>query len=221
MAKEIGCAFTALTLLPSTLSDIDVSLDGQNDWLCVHCPDSAAFNYIECTKCHELMHWTSENLTEEIHKSHVENPDSENICLLGKNDELNEAEAQNSNVDSSTMKSQPAVYRSDDQSSSLVSNTEALAQGHESPMTRHQIEDTIVKESFIIPSREVLSDNVAPTQSRIPKVQDPDDCDRLSPISSMSAKIPIRPIDEQLKVCVSHDNEHSHADMSTSTGFVV
>ena len=74
------------------------------------------------------MHRTCENLTEEIHKSQVENPDSRYICLLCKNDELNEAEAQISNVDSSTIKSQPAVHGSDDQSSSLVSNTEALAQ---------------------------------------------------------------------------------------------
>ena len=29
-----------------TVSDIDGSLDGQDDWLCVHCSDSAVSNYM-------------------------------------------------------------------------------------------------------------------------------------------------------------------------------
>ena len=183
-----------------TVSDIDGSLDGQDDWLCVHCSDSAASNCIECTKCHELMHWSCENLTEEIYKSHVENPDSEYICLLCKNDQLNEADDQTLDCDNSTSNSKPVVVESEGQSLSLVSHSVALAQSPdvtlnrpESPTPRHQIEESIVKEPSTIPAMNVLADNVALTQRRISQVQDPDGCDRLSPGSSMCAQIPVSP----------------------------
>ena len=210
-----------------TVSDIVGSLDGQDDWLCVHCSDSAVSNCIECTKCHEWMHWSCENLTEEIYKSHVENPDSEYIYLLCKNDQLNEADDQTLDCDNSTSKSQPVVVESEGQSLSLVSHSEALAQSPdvtlnrpESPTPHHQIEESIVKEPSTIPAMNVLADNVALTQRRISQVQDPDGCDRLSPGSSMCAQIPVSPVAEHPQVCVRHDDEHPHVDTSRSTGSV-
>ena len=149
------------------------------------------------------MHWSCENLTEEIYKSHVENPDSEYICLFYKNDKLKQAEDQTLNFDDSTSKSQPVATASEGQSLSLVSHSEALAQSPdvtlnipESPTPRHQIEETIVKEPSTIPSMEVLVDNVAITQRRIYQVHDPDVCDRLSPGLSMCVQIPVSPVVE-------------------------
>ena len=57
------------------------------DWSCAHCAEAAYTNCIECSQCHEWMHWSCEKLTEELFEHHTANPDSEHICLLCRHDD--------------------------------------------------------------------------------------------------------------------------------------
>ena len=67
----------------------DVSAD-EADWACVHCSEATEGDCIECSKCHEWMHWSCEKLTESKFQEHIANPDSEYTCLLCKHEESND-----------------------------------------------------------------------------------------------------------------------------------
>ena len=172
----------------------DGSLDGQMDWFCVHCSDAAESNCIECSKCHEWMHWSCENLTKEVFEDHIANPDSEYICLLCKHDNLSENAddtiAQAPKVDDSIHEgpSGPGI-NSQALSTGLdvagpVHSSGDTARTPESPVIRHHSDETLVKVPFATSTVEVLPDSIIPVQHGTSQKQPLDSRGELPPRSA-------------------------------------